>query len=179
MGAYFGFVLALTLDLQVHRGFRPLGAALAFVPYSAGFATVSLTWTRLSAAGRRRLSVAGPVAFAVGVAGFGLLPGSGWPVLVASPLLLLAGAGHAATYSPLVGWVVERVGPGYASAVSALTTTAPPLAAVVSYAGIGGLYLTAPPGTGPARVGLVLGVILVTCLACVLYATSRRPRAGG
>jgi len=71
------------------------------------------------------------------------------------------------------------VGPGYASAVSALTTTAPPLAAVVSFAGIGGLYLTAPPGTGPARVGLVLGAILVTCLTCVLYATTRRPRAGG
>ena len=155
MGAYFGFVLVLTLDLQVDRGLRPLVTALAFVPYSTGFATVSLTWTRLSAAGRRHLSAAGPVAFAIGVAGVGLLPGSGWPVLVASPLLLLAGAGHAATYSPLVGWVVERVGPGYASAVSALTTTAPPLAAVVTYAGIGGLYLTAPPGhrAGPRRSG--------------------------
>ena len=71
------------------------------------------------------------------------------------------------------------MGRGYASAVSALTTTAPPLAAVVSFAGIGGLYLTAPPGAGPARVGLVLVVMLATCLVCVLYAISRRPRTSG
>jgi hypothetical protein len=50
---------------------------------------------------------------------------------------------------------------------------------VVSFAGIGGLYLTAPPGAGPARVGLVLVVMLATCLACVLYAISRRPRTSG
>src|SRR5262249_11341946 len=101
MGAYFGFVLVLTLDLQVGRGFGARGTALAFVPYPVGFATVSLTWTRLSASGRRRLSVLGPVAFAIGMAGVGLLPRPQWPVLVASPLLLLAGAGHAATFSPL------------------------------------------------------------------------------
>jgi hypothetical protein len=49
------------------------------------------------------------------------------------------GARHAATFSPLVAWVAERVEPGYASAVSALTTTAPQLAGALSFAGIGGL----------------------------------------
>jgi hypothetical protein len=50
---------------------------------------------------------------------------------------------------------------------------------VVSFAGIGGLYLTAPPSAGPARGGLVLGAMLATCLACVRYAISRRPRTSG
>jgi hypothetical protein len=50
---------------------------------------------------------------------------------------------------------------------------------VVSFAGIGGLYLTAPPGAGPARVGLVLGVMLATSRACVRYAISRRWRTSG
>jgi MFS family permease len=173
MGGYFGFVLVLTLDLQIGHGFSALGAAAAFVPYSAGFATVSLSWPRLPGPVRRVLPVAGPVAFAVGVFGLGLLAAS-WPVPATIPLLFLAGAGHAATFSPLVGWVVERVGPRFASAISALTTTAPQLAGALAFAGIGGLYLSAPPGAGLARVGVALGVILVVCIGCVLYAVTRR-----
>src|SRR5262249_51621503 len=157
-------------DLQIEHGYSPLGAGLAFVPYAAGFATASLTWTRLRPDRRWLLPVAGPLAFAAGVAGTALLGG---PVAPALPLLFLAGLGHAATFSPLVGTVVERAGPGYASSVSALTTTAPQLAAVLSYAGIGGLYLSAPPGTALPRVGLAIGLIVVACFGCVLYATRR------
>jgi MFS family permease len=171
MGAYFGFVLVFTLDLQIEHGYTPLGAAVAFVPYACGFATASLTWTRVAPERRWLLPLMGPLAFAVGVAGTAALGG---PVLPALPLLFLAGLGHAGTFSPLVGMVVERVGPGHASAVSALTTTAPQLAAVLSYAGIGGLYLSAPPGTALPRVGLAIGLIVLTCFGCVLYAT-RRP----
>jgi MFS family permease len=171
MGAYFGFVLVFTLDLQIEHGYSPLGAALAFVPYASGFATASLTWTRIAPERRWLLPLMGPIAFAVGVAGTALLGG---PVLPALPLLFLAGLGHAGTFSPLVGTVVERVGPGYASAVSALTTTAPQIAAVLSYAGIGGLYLTSPPGTALPRVGLTIGLIVLACFGCVIYAV-RRP----
>jgi hypothetical protein len=175
MGAYFAFVLVLTLDLQTGHGFSALGAAVAFVPYSTGFATASLTWARLPAPARRLLPVLGPLAFAAGVFGVGVLAGTGWPAVATSPLLFLAGAGHAGTFSPLVAWVVERAGPGYASAVSALTTTAPQLAATLTLAGIGGLYLSAPPGAGLPRVSLALGIILMTCLACTLFAMTRRP----
>jgi MFS family permease len=175
MGGYFAFVLVLTLDLQTGHGFSALGAAVAFVPYSAGFATASLTWARLPAPARRWLPMAGPLAFAAGALGIGLLAGHGWPALATSPLLFLAGAGHAGTFSPLVGWVVERAGPAYASAVSALTTTAPQLAATLTLAGIGGLYLSAPPGAGLPRVALALVVILVTCLSCTLFAMTRGP----
>ena len=107
------------------------------------------------------------------MAGLGLLAGSARPPLAALPLLLVAGAGHAATFSPLVAWVAERVGPGYASSISALTTTAPQLAGALSFAGIGGLYLAAPPGAGLPRVGLALAVILVACFGCVLFAVTR------
>jgi MFS family permease len=175
MAAYFGFVLVLTLDLQITRGFTALATAASFVPYSAGFATVSLTWTRLRPTVRRPLPVLGPLAFVVGVGGFGWLSGSGQPVVVALPLLLVAGAGHAATFSPLVAWVVERVGPAYASAVSALTTTAPQFAAVLSFTGLGGLYLAAPPGAGVPRVGLALAVLVATCLGCVAIVRLRSP----
>jgi MFS family permease len=58
-----------------------------------------------------------------------------------APLLVLAGAGHAAGYSPLIARLSDLVPPRRASALSALNTTGPLVAQTVAIAAIGGIYL--------------------------------------
>ncbi len=54
MGSYAALLFSLTLHLQNELGFTPLEAGLAFAPYAAGFATLSLTWRRLPTLGPGR-----------------------------------------------------------------------------------------------------------------------------
>ncbi|MET8140095.1 MFS transporter [Sphaerisporangium sp. NPDC005288] len=159
MACYAAFLFALTLHLQGRLGFGPFGAGLAFAPYAAGFAALSLTWTRLPERTQTALPVAGPVVFA-GVAGAVAavtgLWGGGWPVALVTPLLFAAGAGHAAGYSPLIAQVSAVAGPGRASALSALNSTGPVLSSVGAIAVLGGLYLSAGLGWTAAAIAVLL-----------------------
>ena len=91
MGSYGALLFSLTLHLQDDLGYTPLEAGLAFAPYAAGFAAISLTWRRLPP-----LGPAGP--FALG-AGALLVASLGWSPL-SELVLFVAGAGHAAGFSP-------------------------------------------------------------------------------
>lgn len=77
--------------------------------------------------------------------------------------MLLAGAGHAAGYSPLIAAITAQVDPGLASAVSALNSTGPVLAEVVAVAGLGGLYFAAASSSA----GLLQVTAAVTVLLCI------------
>ncbi|MFC7406679.1 MFS transporter [Georgenia alba] len=175
MGCYTVFLLTLTLHLQAELGLTPLQAGLAFVPYAAGFGALSLTWNRYPRGVQRALPVVGPVAYALGLLLVVLLFRDDWSTVGSVPLLALAGAGHAAGYSPLIAQVSARVGPRLASAVSALNSTGPVLAEVVAVAGLGTIYFAAPTSSdGLLRVTAVVAALLVVALVCAARTVSRR-----
>ncbi|WP_395103552.1 MFS transporter [Actinomadura sp. SCN-SB] len=169
MGCYTGFLLCLTVHLQSGLGFTPLEAGLAFVPYAVGFGSLSLTWNRFPEAVGNALPVAGPVAFAAGASLLVWWASDGWPGAGSVPLLLLAGAGHAAGYSPLIARVSSFVDARLASALSALNSTGPMLAGVISVAGLGSVYFAAPSSsTGLWRVTASMAVLLLLGAGCAL-----------
>jgi MFS family permease len=161
MGCYAAFLFAFTLNLQERHGIGPLGAGLTFVPFAIGFATVSLTWAKLRV--HAWLPVAGPLAFAVVAAVIGAF---GWSYALL-PLLVVAGAGHAAGYSPMIARLSAAAGPERASALSALNSTGPMLASVTAVAGLGSVYLTA----GLGWTFTLVAALLVLSAASALRAT--------
>jgi MFS family permease len=173
MGCYTAFLFAFTLNLQERHGIGPLGAGLTFVPYAVGFAVLSLTWGKLRV--HTWLPVAGPLVFAAvatAVAAFG------WSYALL-PLLVAAGAGHAAGYSPMIARLSAAVGPGRASALSALNSTGPMLASVTAVAGLGGVYLTAGLGWTFALVAALLVLSAATALrATVMLSVPAEPDVG-
>jgi hypothetical protein len=181
MGAYAAFLFALTMHLQGGLGFSPLRAGLAFVPFAAGFAAVSLGWTRLPEPAHRLLPVAGPLAFAAGATTTVLLAGRGWPGVVAPVLLALAGAGHAASFSPLFARLGQLMGARYGSALAALGNTGALLASALSVAAVGGLYLSVADSPAGSAAGLratclAVDAMLLVTAACAGWAVTRRPR---
>jgi hypothetical protein len=169
MGCYAGFLLVLTVHLQSGLGFSPLAAGLAFIPYALGFGLLSLTWARLPEAIRNALPVAGPIAFAGGAVLLVLRASDEWPWPGAVPLLLIAGAGHAAGYGPLIARVSSMVDARLASALSALNSTGPMLAEVAGVAVLGGLYFAAPSSAeGLWRAAAAMAALLVLGTACAL-----------
>ncbi|MES9541172.1 MFS transporter [Actinomadura sp. NPDC000600] len=163
MGAYTGFLFTLALYLQNVLGFSPLHAGLTFIPYTAGFATAGLGWTRLPLRMKANLPAFGLLAFAAAASALALLTGDGWPALLSIPLLYTAGLGHAAGFSPLVDRITSAVGPAQASSVSALTNTGALLSNVLAIAVFGGVYLSSP-GT-LTRVTALLVALLVLAAA--------------
>lgn len=165
MGCYAALLFTFTLYVQDDLGWTPLVAGLAFLPYTMGFGVMSLTWTRMPERVIRALPVAGPIVLAVVVA----VVATGASPWALAPLLVLAGAGHASGYSPLIASLSGMVPPHRASAFSALNTTGPLVAQTVAIAAIGGIYLAAglPWALGTTAVVLLAGA------GCA--AVSRRP----
>lgn len=164
-GAYTGFLFALALHLQNVFGFSPLQAGLTFLPYTAGFATAGVGWTRLPPLAKANLPTWGLLAFAGAASTLAFLVRDGWPPLLSIPLLYVAGFGHAAGFSPLVDRITGAVGPAQASSVSALTNTGVLLSNVVAIAVLGGVYLSSPGTLTPVTALLV--VLLVLAAAAV------------
>jgi MFS family permease len=170
MGSYSGFLLSLTLHLQDGLGFSPLHAGLIFAVYATGFATASLTWTRAPQTLRGLLPVAGPATMACGVLAVGALAAGGdWPPLATIPALLLAGAGHAAGYSPLAHRLTASVAPTQVADLSGLLLTAGLLGSVLGVAGVSGVYFTSAahdPGGALTSTTLVLAAALLVTAGC-------------
>ncbi len=175
MGCYTVFLLTLTLHLQAALGYSPLRAGLAFVPYALGFGALSLSWSRYPRRLLGALPIAGPIAFAAGAAVLVLLYRDRWDPVGTVPLLLLAGAGHAAGYSPLIARITSLVEPRQASAISALNATGPVLAGVTAVAGLGTVYFAAPSSAeGLLRVVTAVAVLLAIGTACATRAALAR-----
>ena len=151
MGCYGALLFSLTLHLQDDLGYTPLAAGLAFAPYAAGFAAMSLSrWKPPGAVGP--LALGGG---ALAVAAFGWSP-------LSELVLVFAGAGHAAGFSPVVAATVARVRSEHAPEATALLTTGALLAQVVAIATLGSLYLAS--GLMASAVGIA-AVCLVAALA--------------
>ncbi|MFC5830591.1 hypothetical protein [Nonomuraea insulae] len=109
----------------------------------------------------------GPIVFAVGASLLVLISRAEWRPFGSVPLLLLAGAGHAAGYSPLIARISSLVEPRLASAISALNATGPVLAEVAAVAGLGSVYFAAPSSAdGLLRVVIAVAVLLVISTLC-------------
>ncbi|MFI0447220.1 MFS transporter [Actinomadura sp. 6N118] len=173
MGCYTVFLLTLTLHLQSALRFTPFEAGVAFVPYAVGFGSLSLSWNRFHPRLQNVLPLLGPVAFGAGAATIALLARTEWPGLVSVPILAIAGAGHAAGYSPLIAQVSSLVDTRFASAVSALNSTGPLLASVTAVAGLGSVYFAAPASAD----GLVRVVAAITGLLVIGALCAQRVRS--
>src|SRR3954452_666358 len=156
MGSYGALLFSLTLHLQDDLGYSPLAAGLAFAPYAAGFATISLTWRRLPP-----LGPVGPLALGVGAL---LVATLDWS-LVSELLLFVAGAGHAAGFSPVLAATVAKVKAEHAPEASALLTTGALLAQVLAIATLGSLYLAG---------GLLWSAAGIAAVCAIAASTSSR-----
>ncbi|GAB4587439.1 MFS transporter [Nocardia sp. IFM 10818] len=177
MGCYSGFLLTLTLHLQSALGFSPLQAGSAFAPFAVGFGALSLSWNRYPQRVQRALPTVGPILFAAGSITLVLILVHGhWNPVLAAPLLLIAGAGHAAGYSPLIAHLTTLVQPQHASALSALDSTGPMLTAATTVAGLGSVYFAAPSSAdGLLRVTVAVTGLLVVTAVCAALAGPRSP----
>jgi hypothetical protein len=168
---FAGIVFPMTLHMQAGLGYTPLEAGLMFVPMPIGFATVSLTWTKLPERLHTLLPLAGLGVFAAAVAGLGAVAWGHWSLPLVALCLLLAGAGMAAGFSTLVDQTATAVGPTFAAALSAMVSTGTLLASVFAVAIIGGIYVGTTgdnpslSGEGLGRALLVNSAILVVGLA--------------
>jgi hypothetical protein len=177
MGCYTAYLFTLTLHLQGGLGFGPLAAGLTFLPYPAGFATLSLAERRLPEPVRARLPVAGPLVFAGAIAVLAAFAAGGaWPTVAAVPLLYASGAGHASGFSPLFNTILGRVEPRYAATLSGMAATGTLLAGVLAVSALGGVYL-AVAGTDPTRSATALAAVTALVAGLLLLGAAFARRA--
>ena len=142
MVAFGGWLFGFALQLQDGLGDSALRAGLTFAPAAVAFALVSLNWQRLPARLHAGLPVIGFVLNGLGLLALGLLmhsggTGGGWTYAAA----VLAGAGMAAAFGPLMTRVLSRVPVAIAADASGLIVTVNQLGIVVGVATFGTLYL--------------------------------------
>jgi hypothetical protein len=154
--SYGGLLFTTAVYLQHAVGESPLASGLTFAGYAAGFATASVTWTRLPAAWQPRLPQA---AFAVFAAASGLLAwltsAGAWP-WPASAVLVIAGAAHGTGFGALVHRITAGVPAAQAASFSGVLATIDQLAMVTGIAIAGTLYLSAARVTALPPMSVVL-----------------------
>jgi MFS family permease len=141
--SYGGLLFTTALYLQHALGESPLASGLTFAGYAAGFATASVTWTRLPATWRPRLPQAAFVAFAAACVLLAWLTSPGaWP-WQATAMLVLAGAAHGTGFGALVYRTAADVPAQQAASFSGVLATINQLPMVAGIAVAGTIYLSA------------------------------------
>ena len=142
-GAGYSFVL--TLHLQEGLGFSPLGAAMAFLPFSVGVVAGSGAAMQLVPRLGRRMVTGGGLVMALGVA---LLVAAvqrygealqGWQL---APGMLVAGVGMAMVSTTLVTIVLARVPGRDAGSASGVVNTTLQIGLAAGIAAVGTLFFT-------------------------------------
>jgi MFS family permease len=134
------FTTAIYLQQALHQS--ALQSGLTFAGYAAGFATASVTWTRLPATWQPRLPVAAFAAFAAGCGVLGSLTSTGgWP-WQATALLVVAGAAHGTGFDVLVHRTAAGVPARQAASFSGVLATVNQVAIVTGIAVAGTIYLS-------------------------------------
>ena len=142
LAVFGGFFFVLALHLQGGLGDSALRAGLTFAPAGIAFALVSLNWQRVPPSGHSALIVAGFAGNAAGMLGLAaLLRGDGSGGLGLYLVLVLTGAGMAASFSPLMTSVLMRVPVTEAADATGVIVTVNQLALVVGVATFGTIYL--------------------------------------
>jgi Major Facilitator Superfamily len=180
MACYSGFLIALTLFIQGEPlAFSPLHAGATFAVYASGFATASLTWTRMPARYHDGLPVAGPLVMGVALLAVGLVSAGGpWETAVTTPLLFAGGAGHAWAFSPLASRLTASVGGANAADMSGFILTASLVGQVVGVAAFTGTYLSHASGDPGSALALTTGALAATTILTAACARSAVVRGG-
>lgn len=182
MACYSGFLITLTLFLQGEPvAFSPLRAGATFAVYASGFATASMTWTRMPAHQHDGLPVAGPLVMGVALLAVGLASVRGqWAPAVTTPLLFAGGVGHAWAFSPLASRLTASVAGANAADMSGFILTASLVGQVIGVAGFTGIYLSHSPGHPGSALAVTTGALAAGATftaACARAAVVRRGHA--
>jgi MFS family permease len=186
--SYGGLLFTTAIYLQHALGDSPLTSGLTFAGYATGFATASLTWTKIRPAWQPRLPQA---AFTTFAATAGLLAwltsARSWP-WPATALLVLAGAAHGTGFGTLVHRTTAAVPPTNTATFSGVLATTNQLAIVTGIAAAGTLYMSAArfPGLPPmpavllalASAQAVTGTIVSVTLARTCRRATHHTAAG-
>src|SRR5215469_13054990 len=141
--SYAGLLFTIALYLQHALGESPLASGLTFAGYAAGFATASVTWTRLPPAWQPRLPQAAFAAFAAACVLLAWLTSPGaWP-WQATAVLVLAGAAHGTGFGALVHRTAAGIPAQQAASFSGVLATINQLPMVTGIAVAGTIYLSA------------------------------------
>src|SRR5215472_16922717 len=179
--SYAGLLFTTALYLQHALGKSPLASGLTFAGYAAGFATASVTWTRLPPAWQPRLPQAAFAAFAAACILLAWLTSSmGWP-WQATAVLDLAGAAHGTGFDAVVHRMAAAVPVEQAASFSGVLATINQLPMVTGIAVAGTIYLSAGRALALPSISLVL-LTLASALVVTGVGTSvaqtRTCRAG-
>jgi EmrB/QacA subfamily drug resistance transporter len=139
----FGFFFLFTQFLQFGRGYSPLDAGLATLPFALSmvvFAPRSASWAE--SFGRTPVLVAG---FAASAAGFAILAvvDVGTSYLVLTIALILLGSGMALTAAPSTGAIMDSVPMSKAGVGSAINDTTRELGGALGIAVLGSIATSA------------------------------------
>jgi EmrB/QacA subfamily drug resistance transporter len=184
-GAGYSFVL--TLHLQEGLGFSPLGAAMAFLPFSVGVVAGSGAAMQLVPRLGRRMVTGGGLVMALGLA---LLVAAvqrygealhGWQL---APGMLIAGVGMAMVSTTLVTIVLARVPARDAGSASGVVNTTLQIGLAAGIAAVGTLFFTLlDDGVGFVEatrrsLWLELGLFLASALLSFLLPPGPVPAPG-
>jgi MFS family permease len=174
-GAGYSFVI--TLYLQDGLGFNPLGAALAFLPFSLGVVAGSGAAIQLVPRLGRRIVTGGGLAMALGVAlliGAVHRYGDGLHAWQLAPGMLVAGLGMAMVSTTLVSTVLACVPGRDAGSASGVVNTTLQVGLAAGVAAVGTLFFTLlDDGVGVAAatqrsLWLEIGLFLASALLSFL-----------
>lgn len=159
--SYGALLFTIALYLQHGLSQSPLRAGLTFAVYAVGFATASMTWTRLPEAwypNLPRLALA-TFASACGILAW-LTHTHGWP-WTATVILLIAGAGHGTGFDSLAHGAAKVVPAEHTGPFSGALASVAQLA-IVSGIAIGGtIYLHVANAIGLAPITTVFCSLVV------------------
>jgi hypothetical protein len=176
MSCFGGLLFTVALHLQSVLLYSPLRSGLTFAAYSAGFATASLTWSRLPAAWHRWIPGCAFASMALATGALAWTAGGpGWP-WPATGLLSLAGAAHGAGFGALMQRTAGGVRAEHAADVSGVVATVIQLSIVSGIATAGTLYLRQPGALSlppMSWVFLAVSAVLVLAGTAVSYESGR------
>ena len=178
MACYGALLFTTALYLQYTLHDSPLRSGLTFAGYAAGFATASMTWSRLPNRWHPHLPAVAFALFSAATAALAwTVATSGWPWW-ATVLLAAAGVGHGAGFGALVRRTVEHTAPQHTASISGVLSTANQLAIAIGVAALGTLYLSTSPHTDsfPALSWVLSATAAATALTGLLLTASRPTR---
>jgi MFS family permease len=179
MGCYGGLLFTTTLFLQGALHESPLRSGVTFAAYALGFASASMTWTKLPATFHPHIPA---VSFTLLASCTGLLASStraAWP-WYATVLLAGAGIAHGAGFSALVRRASAAASARHTASFSGVLATVIQLAIAAGIAIAGTLYLVLPRhlGHGSALSPVLLTLAGAEALAGLILSPALARRAG-
>ncbi|WP_412539127.1 MFS transporter [Longispora sp. K20-0274] len=177
-----GFLFTTAITLQVGHGFTPVEAGLTMAPCTLAFLGVAVFNGRLVARYGIRLLVAGALAFALGLAGYGAVVALSPQVTVlgAALPLAVAGLGWAALLVPLIGLVLASLPADRAGLAGGVLSTAMQIGLALGASALGSVLFAIVGEAGDSgqwRVATLTGVAVECGLALVVAAVVGRLRA--